>query len=115
MRTFRREVSCDRLRISSAERLRALEILSRMAHSKTATHYDQTLQELKASNMKSVTEYVLHNWDPIKGQWVACFKDKTFHLGESTNNRLQSILRTSNSVHSRYASLMQFFLEFFVF
>lgn len=48
LRTFRREVTCEKLGIASAERLRALEILSRMAHSKTANDYDQALDELKS-------------------------------------------------------------------
>ena len=110
LRTFRREVTCEKLGISSAERLRPLETLSRMAHSKTAIDYDQALDELKASNMKILTEYVLQNWDPIKDQWMVYFKDKTFNLGETTNNSLESIFSKIKSVCSRYASLMQFFL-----
>ena len=84
-----------------------------MAHSKTATEYHKALDELKSSNMKSVIEYLLQNWDPIKDQWVACFKDKAFNLGETTNNRLESTFSKIKSVCSRYASLMQFFSEFF--
>ena len=109
LRSLRREVTCEKLGISSAERLRALEILSSMAHSKTATEYHKALDELKSSNMKSVIEYVVQNWDPIKDQWVACFKDKAFNLGETTNNRLESTFSKIKSVCSRYASLMQFF------
>ena len=58
-RSFRKEVTCEKIGITSAERLRALEILSRMAHSKTSTQYDQALDELKTSKMKSVSGYVL--------------------------------------------------------
>lgn len=98
--------------ITSAERLRALEILLGIAHSKTSTESDQALDELKTSKMKSVSEYVLQNWDPIKEQLVACFKDKTFNLGETTNNRLESTFSKIKSVCSRYATLTQFFSEF---
>lgn len=84
-----------------------------MAHSKTAAEYDKSLDELKSSNMKSVIEYVLQNWDPIKDQWVTCFKDTSFNLGETTNNRLESTFSKIKNVCSRYASLMQFFSEFF--
>ena len=113
LRYFRREVTCEKMVISSAERLRALKILSRMAHSITSTEYDQGLDELKTPTMKSVSEYILQNWDPIKEQWVACFKDKTFNLGKTTNNRLESTLSKITSVCSRYASLMQFFFRGF--
>ena len=111
LRTFRREVTSERLGISSAERLRALEILSRMANPRTLPKYNEALDELKNSNMKSVVDYVLDNWDPIKEQWVACFKDQTFNMGETTNNRLKSTFFKIKSVCSRYASLMQFFLS----
>ena len=44
---------------------------------------------------------------------MACFKDKTFNLGETTSNRLEPIFSKIKSVCSRYVSLMQFFSEFF--
>ena len=50
---------------------------------------------------------------PIKHQWVACFKDAALNLGENTNNRLESTFSKIKSVCSKYASLLQFFHEFF--
>lgn len=40
LRSFRREITCEKMGITSAERLRALEILSSLAHSKTAGEYE---------------------------------------------------------------------------
>ena len=75
--------------ITSAERLRALEILSSLAHSKTLSEYETHLDKLKHKNITSVIEYVMESWRPIREQWVACFKGKHFNLGETTINRLR--------------------------
>ena len=40
LRSFRREITCEKMGITSAERLRVLEILSSLAHSKTAGEYE---------------------------------------------------------------------------
>ena len=57
----------------------------------------------------------MENWDPIKNQCVFAFKDSHKNLGETTNNRLESTFNKLKSVCSKYASLTQFFLEFFTF
>ena len=41
------------------------------------------------------------------------YKDKTFNLGEAANNRIESTFRHAKNVCTKYASLMQFFNEFF--
>ena len=112
LRSFRREITCEKMGITSAERLRALEILSSLAHSKTSSEYETHLGELKQTNITSVIEYVMENWHPIREQWVACFKDKHLNLGETTTNRLESTFSKLKSVCSRYASLLQFCSEF---
>lgn len=112
LRSFRREITCEKMGITSAERLRVLEIVFSLAHSKTVGEYEKHLDELKQSNIRSVTDYVMENWHPIREQWVACFKDKHMNLGETTNNRLESTFSKFKSVCSRYASLLQFCTEF---
>ena len=91
--SFRREIVCDKLGISSAERLHALKILQAMATSRSASECDKHLTSLKNTNMQSVIDYVVENRDPIKEQWVAYYKDKSFNLGKKTtigwNLRLQ--------------------------
>ena len=68
---------------------------------------------LKYTKIDSVVTYFLENWDPIKEQWVTCFKDTAFNLGETTNNRLESMNSKIKRVCSKYGSLLQFFTEFF--
>ena len=111
--SFRREVTCEKLGITSAERLRCLELLSRLACAKSRKEFEDTWEEIKATKIKSVIEYLELNWLPIKDQWVACFKDKTINLGENTNNRLESMFGKIKSVCSKHAILIHFFHKFF--
>ena len=39
-------------------------------------------------------------------------KDRSFNLGETTNNRIESTFRHVKNVWIKHASLMQFFNEF---
>ena len=112
LRSFRREVTCEKMGISSAERLRCLEILTQLAYSKSPSSYECHLKALNDAS-KSVREYVVKNWLPVKEQWVSCFKDNDLNLGETTNNRLECTFSKIKSVCSKYASLVQFFHEFF--
>ena len=115
LRSFRREVTRKKMGITSAERLRCLEIIQLIAYSKTTEHYTEKLEMLKNTKLDSVISYFMENWDPIKNQWVFAFKDSHMNLGQTTNNRLESTFNKLKSVCSKYASLMQFFLEFFTF
>ena len=76
LRSFRREITCEKMGITSAERLRVFEILSSLAHCKSEGEYEKHLDELKQTNFRSVIDYFMENWHPIREQWVACFKDK---------------------------------------
>lgn len=54
LRSFRQEITCEKMGITSAERLRVLEILSSLAHSKTEHEYERHLDKLKNTNIRSV-------------------------------------------------------------
>ena len=114
LRSFRREITCDKLGITSAERLRCLELVSKLAYAKSNKEFDTHWAEIKATKLNSVIEYLELNWLPIKHQWVACFKDEGLNLGENTNNRLESLFSKIKSVCSKYASLLQFYSRIFL-
>ena len=88
LRSFRREVTCEKMGITSAERLRCLEIIQLIAYSKTPEDYTKKLEILKNTKLDSVISYFMENWDPIKNQWVFAIKDSHMNLGQTTNNRL---------------------------
>lgn len=78
---MRREITCEKLGITASERLRCLEILTKLAYSKSPQDYERHLKILNDTRLNSVIDYVKENWTPIKEQWVSCFKDETFNLG----------------------------------
>ena len=106
LRSFRPEVTCEKMGITSAERLRCLEIIQLIAYSKTPEDYTEKLEMLKNTKLDSVISYFVENCDPIKNQWVFAFNDSHMNLGETTNNHLESTFNKLKSVCSKYASLM---------
>lgn len=115
LRSFRREVTCEKMGITSGERNRCLEIIQKIAYSFSETDYNNNVQMLHNTKFQTVITYFEKNWNPIKEQWVHFFKNRFFNLGETTNNRIESTFNKLKSVCSKHSSLMQFFVEFFTF
>lgn len=110
LRTFRREITCNKLGITSAERVLALEIIQKMAYAKTNDEYLELYQDLKGAKLPSVTQYFETNWHPIKDQWVDCLKKDVAFLNR-TNNRIECINQKLKSVITKHSSLPQFFSQ----
>ena len=115
LRSFRREITAEKMGITSAERYRCLEIIQKIAYSKSSDEYERNVQQLVDKKLTVVSEYFMKNWDPIKHQWVSSFKELCFNLGETTNNRLESTFNKLKSVCTKHTSMLQFFMEFFAF
>ena len=113
LRSFRREVTCEKMFISSAERNHVLEITQPTAYANREETYKVNLKLLQNTKFYTVVDNFMENWDSIKEQWVMFYKDQSFNLGETTNNRIESTFRHVKNVCTKYASLMQFFNEFF--
>ena len=64
-------------------------------------------------NIPAALTYFRRNWLPIKLEWVQYFKSRCFTLGETPNNRLESLNGKIKSVCSWFASLDAFFADFF--
>jgi len=64
--------------------------VSKLAYAKSQKEFDTHWDEIRATKLNSVIEYLELNWLPIKNQWVACFKDEALNLGENTNIHLES-------------------------
>lgn len=111
LRTFRREITCEKLGITSAERVLALEIVQKMAYAKTIEEYSEIHRELKEAKLAGVTDYFDTNWDSIKEQWVDGLKTDAAFMNR-TNNRIECINQKLKSVITKYSSLPQFFAQF---
>lgn len=109
LRTFRREITIDKMNITGMQRDEALEIMQRLAYAKSIKHYDELYNSLKDTVGESIFSYFTRNWHPIKHQWVEGLKLTKECLLNSTNNRLESINQKLKSVIKRNSSLFNFF------
>ena len=100
--------------ITSAERYHFLEIIQKIAYSKSSDEYERNVQQLVDMMLTVVSEYFMKNWDPIKHQWVSSFKDLCFNLQETRNNHLESTFNKLKSICMKHTSMLKFFMEFFV-
>ena len=70
-------------------------------------------EALENMNIPAALTHFRQLWLPIKPEWVQCFKSRCFTLGETTNNRLESLNDKIKSVCSRFAYLDAFFTDFY--
>jgi zinc finger SWIM domain-containing protein 3 len=101
LRTFRREVTCEKMNIRAAQRDFCLDILQKIVYSRTSADYDANVTVLEESGVQSVIDYYRANWHNIKEQFVECFKGQNVTLGTRTNNRLECINQKIKSVCSK--------------
>ena len=101
LRSFKREITTEKMGIRPGERDHVLEIITKLAYSKSEAEYDLHYQDLSESGFKTVISYYNSNWHSIHQEWVKFFKNSSFTLGENTNNRLENINGKSKSVCSR--------------
>lgn len=113
-RTFNREITTEKLGITNGQKDTSKRIIQKMIYCNTEDEYSQLYDELKTTAPKSVIEYFNKNWHDIRHDWSFCgdFIASTFL--NTTNNRLESINGKIKSVVSRFKSLENFIMEFFI-
>jgi zinc finger SWIM domain-containing protein 3 len=111
LRTFRREVTCEKLGVTSAERMAVLEILSKLVYAHSEQEYAGHYLALKDLKITSVLEYFEKNWAPIKEEWVEGFKSTFSSFNTRTNNRLESINQKLKKVITKCSSIVVFWRD----
>ncbi len=111
MRSFKREITCEKLGITSAERTLALEIIQKLAYSQSEDVYSKHYKELQNTNLHSVISYFNENWHGIRDQWVEGLKNNHFNMLNRTNNRLECINQKIKSVVSKNSDLNTFWVD----
>ena len=115
LRTFRKEVTVEKMVISVGQRTHALEMFQKMAYLKSIEDYDGYCTDLKSSSPRSVVSYYDSNWHPIREQWVMCMKNSSGNfLNNTNNNRLESINQKKKSVLTKHGSLAKEFTKYFI-
>ena len=113
LRSISREVTTEKMGVRSGQRDVLLGIFNKMAYAATEAVFDEQCTLLAEMDVPAASAYFERNWLPIKKEWVSCYKGRCFNLGESTNNRLESLNGKIKSVCTRFASLYTFFQDFF--
>ena len=96
LKSFCREITCNKLGLRPGERDYVLELLTKLVYSSSEEEYEELLK----SSPQSVIQYYDANWHSIKDECVEYYKSLSFTLGEKTNNRLESINGKLKSVCS---------------
>ena len=112
LRTFKREVTVEKMKITQAQRDASLEMVQRLAYASTAEEYKRLYDGLCENCPLTVKDYYNKNWHQIKEEWVKCYRNVNVNLGNTTTNRVESLNAKIKSVCSRFATLHQFFKDF---
>ena len=114
LRSFRREISTEKLGITSGQRSLCLELLQQMAYAQSEEIYLDLYAQFQKSAPATVLEYFDANWHAIRKQWTMGMKYSTGNFLNNTNNRLESLNSKLKSVISRYSSLEEFVDNFYL-
>ncbi|KAK5648265.1 hypothetical protein RI129_003157 [Pyrocoelia pectoralis] len=90
LKTFRREITCEKLHITKEERELSLNYLQKLIYSKNDGEYDLLYFQFLECVPQGVSSYFNKNWHPIKNQWTI-FNMYHCNMKNNTNNRLESI------------------------
>lgn len=114
LRSFRREITCEKMGITSGQRSLCLELMQKMAHATSEAEYNSLYAQLQSDAPREVTLYFNDNWHSIRAEWVLGLKFGSGSFLNSTNNRLESFNGKLKQVISRHSSLEQFVQHFFI-
>ena len=109
LQSFRREVTVEKMEITSEEKSNCLEILSKCVYSWTEEEYIENYKLLQSTNLKKVIDYFDKNWHSNRQEWVAGMKSNNLTLMNLTNNRIERLNLDIKAVCSKNASLADFF------
>ena len=114
LHTFRREISYEKLGISSGQRVSYLEFVQKMAYASTEAEYEKIYQHFQQAAPKEVLEYFNEGWHSIRDEWVLGLKSAHGSFLNATNNRLESINGKLKQVINYHSTLEDFIDKFFV-
>lgn len=114
LRTFRREITMEKMGITAGQRNLYLDLLQQMAYAVSEEKYMEVYERFKVAAVTTVMQYFDLQWHSIRSQWVFGLKHCAGNFFNSTNNRLECINSKLKSVIDRYSSLEDFVHKFFL-
>jgi len=70
LRTFNREITCDKRNITPNERDTVKELIQNIVYCKSEHEYENLYQNLNTVAPRNVIEYYNKNWHEIRDEWV---------------------------------------------
>jgi len=113
LKSFKREVTSDKLGISASQRSVALELLQKLAYARSESDYARLHQQLTSNCAKPICDYFNKNWHPIHQQWVMGIVAENGNFLNTTNNRLEAFNSKLKSIIPRYSTLETFVTQVF--
>ena len=114
LRSFRREITMEKMGITSGQRSMCLEMLQQFAYCTSEEAYQGLYSRFCECAPPTVVKYFNENWHDIRDQWVMGMKYTSGNFLNGTNNRLECLNSKLKSVISRYSSLEEFIDKFFL-
>ncbi|XP_064482949.1 uncharacterized protein LOC135395786 [Ornithodoros turicata] len=113
LRTFNREITTQKMRITSKLREDLLEVLQGMVMAKPEERFDDLEEKFFALAPCKVRDYYSKNWRPIKHEWFRGprFMEGTFN--NTTNNRLENLNGQIKNTMGTKNCLKDFFIHIF--
>ena len=112
LRSFRREVTCEKMGISSGQRTLCLELIQKMAYARSHDEYKNLHAQFQRDAPREVVIFFKDNWHSIAKEWVLGMKFNGGSFLNTTNNRLESINAKLKQVISKNSSLEDFVTHF---
>ena len=101
---FKKMVECE---VEKWKRWR--ELLCQLVYSKDTDDYEDTKQEIYLKTTEQFRRYFEANWDSCQEIWVSYKRDHHVHLGNTTNNRLESHNQKLKDLTYRSSTLLEMF------
>ncbi|XP_049270335.1 zinc finger SWIM domain-containing protein 3-like [Rhipicephalus sanguineus] len=98
LKTFRREIACNKMNITAEERDEALALLQKMVLSRSSEKFEGLQEEFDTNVCKEIRSYYDKNWRPIKDEWYTGPKFMSENFNNTTNNRIESLNAKLKSV-----------------
>lgn len=114
LRTFNREITCEKQNINSVQRDQLKKIFEDMCYAKSIDEYNALFERLKSEAPATVLDYFLKNWHNIKNEWVTGLTFNSGHFLNNTNNRLESFNGKLKSVIPTFSNLNNFIEKLFI-
>lgn len=114
LRTFNREITCEKRNITPKERDDVKLIFQELAYCKSEEEYDVIYSRLQSIAPESIINYYNKNWHDIRNEWVMGMTFNTGNFMNKTNNRLESFNGKLKSVISTFSTLEDFVEKLFI-